>query len=394
MFAQIIVAILLGMTAGTLTGLIPGVHVNLISAICISLSVVLPISPLIYGAFILSLALTHTFIDSIPSIYLGAPDESMALVALPGHRLLLKGKGHQAIVLTVIGSFLGLLLGILCIPLLLKLFPLLYEYIQKYIGYILFTIILILIIKGTRPLESFTMFLLSGILGIICLNIQTENVLLPLLSGLFGISMLLISLDNNLPEQSYKTKKYSRKLIARTIPPGVGVAAVASFLPGFGSSQSALVAQSFVGNIGDEGFLLLTGTINTVNMALSLVTYYTLEKARNGAIVALTEIIGTIQLTYLIIYTCLFLIVGGTAVQLACFLSRQFSRLITKINYKKLIIAIISFIIILVIIMSGVIGFIILITATAVGILATNLKVGKNNLLGCLIIPVLFFFLL
>ncbi|MBT6774490.1 hypothetical protein HOA91_03905, partial [Candidatus Woesearchaeota archaeon] len=42
-----------------------------------------------------------------------------------------------------------------------------------------------------------------------------------------------------------------------------GVGFIAAFLPGFGSSQAAIVATNIVGDIGDEGFLALVGGINT-----------------------------------------------------------------------------------------------------------------------------------
>ena len=114
LFFEVIVAIVLGIFSGIFTGLIPGVHVNLISVLIVSFSSVLLtfISPYLIVISIISLAITHTFLDSIPSIYLGAPDEAQALNVLPGHRLLQKGEGHNAVVCTVIGSIGCLVLSI------------------------------------------------------------------------------------------------------------------------------------------------------------------------------------------------------------------------------------------------------------------------------------------
>ena len=75
-------------------------------------------SPLGLAVFIISMSITHTFLDSIPSIFLGAPDADMAMAILPGHQLLLEGRGFEAVKLTVIGSLLCLLLGILIVPVL------------------------------------------------------------------------------------------------------------------------------------------------------------------------------------------------------------------------------------------------------------------------------------
>src|SRR3989344_8159217 len=103
---EIIISLVLGVFIGIITGLTPGIHVNLVSVIILSLSALLLqiTSPLVIGVFIISLAITHTFLDSIPSIYLGAPDAGQELNVLPGHRLLHKGLGHNAVVYTVIGA--------------------------------------------------------------------------------------------------------------------------------------------------------------------------------------------------------------------------------------------------------------------------------------------------
>ena len=76
MIPQLILAILIGILAGTLTGLIPGIHINLVSVIIIGFfhAVSLSPNPLLLVIFIVSMATAHTFLDFIPSIYLGAPD--------------------------------------------------------------------------------------------------------------------------------------------------------------------------------------------------------------------------------------------------------------------------------------------------------------------------------
>ena len=99
MFLEILLALILGIGFGIITGLIPGIHVNLIAILLISLSAYLLefVSVFSVAIFIFSMALTHTFLDMIPSIFLGAPNEDTALAVLPGHRMLLDGIGYEAI---------------------------------------------------------------------------------------------------------------------------------------------------------------------------------------------------------------------------------------------------------------------------------------------------------
>ena len=51
--------------------------------------------------------MVHSFVDSIPSVFLGAPDEDTVLSVLPGHRLLLSGKGLDAVACAAQGSLAG-----------------------------------------------------------------------------------------------------------------------------------------------------------------------------------------------------------------------------------------------------------------------------------------------
>ena len=110
----LITALLLGVSAGTFTGLSPGIHINLVAAILLSLipsSLFLQSIPVLALAiFIASMSITHTFIDFIPSIFLGAPDEDTFLSILPGHQLLQEGKGYEAAILTLYGSLTALII--------------------------------------------------------------------------------------------------------------------------------------------------------------------------------------------------------------------------------------------------------------------------------------------
>ncbi len=86
-------SLFLGIITGALTGLTPGIHINLIGVSLVSLSSSVFINPFYLVTFITSLAITHTFIDFIPSIFLGCPDTDTELSILPGHELLKKGHG-------------------------------------------------------------------------------------------------------------------------------------------------------------------------------------------------------------------------------------------------------------------------------------------------------------
>src|SRR3990167_3829298 len=121
MFLEFLFVILAGVFAGIITGLVPGIHINLVAVMMLSSSAFLLnyFSPLSLALFIVAMSVTHTFLDAIPSIFLGAPDSGLELSVLPGHKLLLDGRGYEAVFLTVVGSFFAVIVCLIMTPLLI-----------------------------------------------------------------------------------------------------------------------------------------------------------------------------------------------------------------------------------------------------------------------------------
>ena len=114
-YIEIILFLIFGIFAGTVAGLIPGIHINLIGAILVSLSISLfySVNSIYIVVFIVAMAITHTFVDFIPSVFLGCPDTDTELSILPGHELLKQGKGYEAILLTCYGSLAAIFILVL-----------------------------------------------------------------------------------------------------------------------------------------------------------------------------------------------------------------------------------------------------------------------------------------
>lgn len=400
MLIEIFVAIILGIIAGIITGLTPGIHINLISLLVLSLSPFLLqfTSPICLAIFIVAMAINHTFLDTCPSIFLGAPDSDTVLSVLPGHRLLLQGKGYEAVFLTVVGSLGSLILSVALIPILIPTINIFYPIIEKYIGYILLVTVILLILreKGSRY-WALLIVLMSGTLGIITLTTPNiKNPLFPLLSGLFGISILLLSYNNDvkIPEQRITTPSIDNKKGYQAIGVSVIASGLCSFMPGLGPSQAAILGSQLTRNLGDKGFLILVGGLNTVNMVLSFIALYILDKARNGAIVVVSKILETFNINYLILFVGCTLTVAGIATFLSLNIAKIFSKIISRINYKLVSLIIMILITILVIILSGGLGLLILFVSTCVGVIPSLKGIGKNHLMGCLLLPVILHFLL
>jgi putative membrane protein len=403
MLIEIILAIIVGCFFGIITGLIPGVHVNLVSILLISIS---PLflqytTPIVLSVFIISLALTHTFLDSIPSIFLGAPDPGMVLSVLPGHRMLLEGKGYEAVKLTVIGSFFCLLVTLALIPIVIPALPFIYSSIHPYMGYILLAVVIgmVLLERGVKKkFLGFYIFLQAGVLGLLVLNMPNlKQPLFPMLSGLFGISTLLLSLGDNVkvPKQEItSTVKVGKVKTLKAVLAGVFSGSLTGLFPGLGAAQASIIGLLIVGrSIGMHAFLILVGGINTVNFAFSMATFYALEKARNGAIVAVMEMVSSINYSELMVFVFSALVAGCIAAFLALQIGKGFSKLIERVNYRALVVGIIVFVSVLVFLLTGVMGFLVLIVSTFIGMMPALLNVKRSHNMGCLLVPVILYFI-
>lgn len=403
MLTQILIAILIGVSFGVFTGLTPGIHINLISIILLSLSGYLLgfTTPVVLCVFIIAMSVTHTFLDTIPSVFLGAPDAETALSVLPGHKLLMQGKGYEAVKLTVIGSLLSLITTAILIPIALPVLPVFYSHIEPYMGEILIGVVIFMLLKEQgidKKIWGFIVFVLSGILGMIVFSIPNlEQPLFPMLSGLFGVSMLLTSLADNaeIPKQEItETIEVSPINKVKAVLAAVFSGSLTGIFPGLGSATAAIIAMQIVGEMGMFAFMILIGGINTVNFVFSIATFYTMQKARNGAIVAVLEIIESISIREMWLFLAAALVAGGIATFLACYITRGFSFLISKINYKALCISIILLILILTVYFSGAVGFLVLLTSTALGIMPAQIGVKRSDAMGCLLLPVILYFIL
>ncbi len=394
LISSLFLAILLGVTAGTFTGIIPGIHINLVAVTLIALSATLldHVTAFILATFIVSMSITHTFLDFIPSIFLGAPEESTALGVLPGHKMLMKGKGFEAVKLSIIGSYLGLLLMLAIIPLIIWILPPTYSLIEFAIPYILIAASLFLILKEKNKFWALMIFMLAGILGIATLNLTViKQPLFPLLTGLFGISLLFNSINEKtvIPTQKITQPKISKKELSKSLAAGIISSPLCSFLPGLGAAQAAVLGSQITGKISRKGFLVLLGSINTIVIGLTFVAIYTIQRSRSGTAAAVSTLLGEITLTQLLTLLSVMLLSGSIAVFIGVIIAKTFSRHIHRLNYTKLCLLIITLLVVLSIYLSGAYSIPVLITATAIGILTIKKKVRKMNLMGCLIIPVI-----
>ena len=388
---ELVIVIVFGIFLGVICGIIPGLHPNAVSVILITTSPILLryLSPIELAALIVTVAVSNSIIDALPSIYLGAPDaDSDAMNVLPGHRMLLEGKGHEAIVLTITGSLLGLIFAIVSIPPLILLLKSGYPIIKDYLAFIIIGTMAFLILREKNKIWALIIFLLSGVLGIAAINLQIKEPLFPLFSGLFGISTLILGLKNKvkIPKQENTNIEIKKRDVFKAVATSLVSGSIVSMLPGLGSAQGAILGSSIVKEKDPKSFLIMVGGISTIDFIISFVSIYTLDKARNGSIVAISKILESFTISNLIIFIAIALIAGGISSIITMKMSKFSSNYISKINYRLLSIIIIIGITIAVGIISGPVGLMILLTAIFLGMLPDLKETGKSHLMGSLIL--------
>jgi len=401
MILELLIALLCGVTAGTLTGITPGIHINLVSAILLSLSASLLafFAPLILVVFLVSMAITHTFVDYVSSIFLGAPDEENFLSILPGHEMLIKGEAYSAVVYTLYGSLSGLLIILLFSPLFFFFLPIVYPYAERIMPFILILACIFLIyFEKSSKLWAFLIFIISGLLGIATLNLPIKEPLLPLFTGLFGISSLITSITKKqkLPEQKIKPLnqiKLPVKSFFKSILASVIASPLCSFLPGMGSGQAAVIGSEVTGDLDRKEFLVLLGAINTIVTGLSFITLYTINKARTGVAVAIEEIIQ-LSVKDLFIITGVIFIAGLISFFVTIFIAKYFSKIISKVNYQILSIIIILILFSIVFYFSGLLGFLAMLVSTTVGLTCIYAGVRRTHMMGSLLVNTILYYLL
>ena len=393
------IAVAGGIAVGSITGLVPGLHANLIATTTLALAPFFPFRDTALALFIFAVALTHCFVSIIPSVFLGCPDADTVMSILPGHRMLMQGKGIEAVRLSIIGALLGIFAAILLSPVFYFAIPWLYLSVKKYLGYVLIAISVILILNEEKPkkiLQALFIFLLAGIFGVFVLGANMKQPLLPMLSGLFGISNLVFSIYSGkkaVPLQREKKIALKKKEIAKAVGAGTVAGGLISLFPALGPSQAASLLSLLFGRGISSNYLTLIGGTNSANLILSMIAAMTINKARNGSTAVIFQLLPAMTVSQLLIFLGAAIVIGLAAVLLTLAIARKFSKFVSKVNYSAVSMVIVAFVSVLVLALAGFWGLVVLAVGTGIGIVANKTGISRGHLMGCLLVPVIIWLL-
>ena len=404
---------LLGACIGTFSGLVPGIHVNTLAAIMLAgypfltdvLSSFIPegLLPVCVASCIMSASIVHSFVDYVPSVFIGAPDPDDVVSALPGHRLLLEGRGMTAIRSAAIGSCVGACISIaIAIPLQLVLLSGLSDYLDSITAIVIIAVILMMILNEKEPSGMFWgafLMLISGVLGVVCMDLDIpcdgilpgSTLMFPMLTGLFGMPAMLQSLRNPRIAEQTDDERYP----VGPIPgiKGVLTGVLTGWFPGITSTTGAILSNTITPERRPEGFISMTASIGTAAAIIMLVTMSITGKGRSGTMIIVGDILGDSVIGPMNTVFILLLLAAAISAFLGyhstIICGKVMSRIINRIDTLILNRACILLVVSLVTVMTGPWGLAVLAVSTMLGFLPIKTGTSRVYLTGCLLIPAL-----
>ncbi|WP_316559106.1 tripartite tricarboxylate transporter permease [Methanimicrococcus stummii] len=426
-----------GWIFGIATGMVPGIHVNNIAVILASAAAFLygfGMSPVLLCTAILACAVSHTFHNIIPAIFLGAPGEETVFAVLPGHKLLMAGFGLFAIRLSALASAASVLFSFIMIIPTAYFLSRFYPIMETKMGWILLGLALILLLSEKKPskiMSATIVFLIAGSLGVIAFEMDgslnpmiaasSASVLMPLLSGLFGVPQLILSLvSKSEPAEIPETKTgFPANQFLKNAALGTAAGAFVSWIPGVSSSVAAILASLFKKNDLDSNeqktedteisaakeYIVIVSAINTANAVFGLLAFFTIGKTRNGAVVSIRDILSDAgfsttdnmfegeMLELFILFYVVILLSALFSYFSTIRLGKEIPKILQKTDYRKISAFVLLLLTALIFVTCGSYGLILFAAAVLIGFLPVILHVKKSNLMGVILFPVMLYFL-
>mgnify|MGYP006270155679 CR=1 FL=1 len=406
---------LAGVCLGTVSGLVPGLHVNALALLLAAAAPTLPAPPAAVGAAVLAAGVVHTFLDVVPALVLGVPDAATAVGSLPGHRLVLAGRGREALRLSAVGSGVAVAGAV---PLALPLSHLvaagraeLYAALPAVLALV---VVLLVAAEPTRRrrLGGVACFGLAAGLGLLTLGVPTDgslapsaatSMLAPLFAGLFGAPVLVDALGGRgaIPPQEGARTALSPVATLRAAASGVGGGALVGYLPGVSAGVATVLALGGAGgesrladgSSGDGGrtdrlYVVATSGADTATAVFAAAALVVVGDERSGVAVALSAVggggspFGSVTALATVVFA------AGVGCVLVPTVGDRYLAVVRRLPHRALSVAVLALLWALAGVFAGVPGLCVFALAALVGLVPPRLGVRRVHLMGVLIGPV------
>ncbi len=373
-----------------ITGAVPFFHAN---AVLQFAGTILPLAGL--AVFAVSLSFSRLAFEAFSSIFLLVPSESQAASILPGHRMVLAGRGEEALETAIRSFALALVASVLLLPFFLAVSGDFYGAVKPFVlPLLLLAVFAMLFLEktGEKFFLGALVFLLSGAFGFLSLSLDADGkTLFPLLSGLFGFSSILASSIGTKSEEGLTDVGF--KVAARgdgkkEVFAGVAAGIFSSFLPALSPAFLSAFAFAFFEGRDERGFIALNSAVIASKMFFDVFAVFTIGKARSAAAAAIVPAVESGALAAMD-FAAMALVAFAFSLLLFYaarpFLFRALRRAtrasgqLNKALFALLFLAVLG--------VSGFYGLFIAAVATAIGMLPVLLGVKRSFAMGALMLP-------
>jgi len=382
---------------GVASGLTPGLHANNFAMVMAAAASEVPVPPLVLATGMLTAGVVHTVLDAVPALALGVPDASMAMTALPGHRLVIAGQGREALRLSALGSGLALAFSLLLALPTTWLMKRAYPSISSHLPLVLAAVVLGLFATESSNrgrIVGSILFAASTALGVATLDLSLSaplgqgSALTPLFAGLFGAPVLIDALDGGgVPPQGSPAVTSSPWVVILTALAGACAGAAVGYLPGVSSAIAAVLALTVLPSSGgDRGYVVATSGVNTANSVFALWALVALGSPHTGVLVAVDRIGAPPNVPVLLSAVLL-----GGAVGLVAMVAvgDRYLDFVRQVRYERISVGVCGLLVGLSYLFAGVLGIGIFVASTALGLVPVRLMARRVYLMGVLIGPLM-----
>ena len=142
-------AALAGTLLSAILSCIPALHIYNVVALTVVLAgnAARSVPGELLAMFMLGLVVGYAMLNAIPSIFLGAPDDSTIFIVLPGQRYMMQHRGFEASILSGVGGLGGLAVLLILSPVMPRFFPMVRTVVGPHLHWILGAIILFMVMS-------------------------------------------------------------------------------------------------------------------------------------------------------------------------------------------------------------------------------------------------------
>ncbi len=420
---KVTMASLAGTLVSAVVGCLPAMHVYNIAMLLIAFHAAVSRSawgsdPYIVMPFMMGLIVGWAMINTIPTVFLGAPDESAILMVFPTQKYLMQGRGYEATMLSAIGALGGVACLLLTAPLLPKILPIARSVLNPNLFWILVLILAYMVMSefprgGDRGPNRLARFLdawkslaagiltlvLSGWLGFILLrkspvpaDFAFSNIM-PAFVGLFGVPWVIQNIISGaeIPKQYIPRSVDCSAFIAfRGISAGFLGGFFAAFFPIVTGGIGGLLAGHATAQNDERSFIISQGTSKFVYyVGAFMLLFVPMASLTRGGLANMlrTMFIPRGPADYAMILAAMAVSTAVSFVLLSL-LARLVILFIQRIDYRYASYATILIMVSLIVGFTGLNGLGVMVVATAIGLIPIAFHSRRSHCMGVLLIPV------